>query len=98
MPSVYKNLVIFPGVGAVDQTMDSAIWINQLVLLVFIHWIVIYPVDSANHRLSNWGLKWTYDEAFEQLFDPGRGAFEQKISKNSNARGGGGGGNVKASL
>ena len=25
--------------------------------------------------------------AFEQLFGPGRGAFEQKVSKNSNARG-----------
>ena len=58
MHSVYKNLVIFPGVGAFDH------------------------------------LKLTYDEAFEQLFGPGRGAFEQKISKNSNARGlpvGGGG-------
>ena len=51
MHSVYKNLVIFPGVGAFDH------------------------------------LKWTYDEAFEQLFGPGRGEFEQKISKNSNARG-----------
>ena len=27
-----------------------------LVLLVFIRWIVIYPVDSAIHRLNNWGL------------------------------------------
>ena len=26
-------------------------------------------------------------EAFEQLFGPGRGEFEQKFSKNSNARG-----------
>ena len=31
-------------------------WITQLVLLVFIRWIVIYPVDSAIHRLNNWGL------------------------------------------
>ena len=31
-------------------------WITQLVLLVFIHWIVIYPVDSPIHRLNNWGL------------------------------------------
>ena len=54
MHSVYKNLVIFPGLGAFDH------------------------------------LKWTYDKAFEQLFGPGRGgggAFEPKISKNSNARG-----------
>ena len=48
MHSVYKNLVIFPGVGAFDH------------------------------------LKWTYDEAFKQLFDTGwggGGAFEQKILK-----------------
>ena len=25
--------------------------------------------------------KWTYDEAFEQLFGPGRGAFKQRNSK-----------------
>ena len=45
MHSVYKNLVIFLGVGAFDH------------------------------------LKWTCDEAFEQLSGPGRGAFEQEISK-----------------
>ena len=40
----------------VVQTLDSAIhWITQLVLPVFIRWIVIYPVDSAIHRLNNWG-------------------------------------------
>ena len=33
-------------------------------------------------------LEWTYDGAFEQLFGLGRGEFEQKFSKNSNARGG----------
>ena len=37
--------------------------------------------------------------AFEQLFGPGRGEFEQKFSNNSNARGlpagGGGGGMLK---
>ena len=25
-------------------------------MLVFIRWIVIYPLDSAIHRLNNWGL------------------------------------------
>ena len=39
-------------------------------------------------------LEWTYDGAFEQLFGLGRGEFEQKFTKNSNAwgvaRGGGG--------
>ena len=32
-------------------------------------------------------LEWTYNGAFEQLFVLGRGEFEQKFSKNSNARG-----------
>ena len=46
-------IVLAPAV----QTLDSAIHrITQLVLLVFIRWIVIYPVDSAIYRLNNWGL------------------------------------------
>ena len=36
-------------------------------------------------------LEWTYDEAFEQLFGLRSKEFEQKLSKNSNASGGGGG-------
>ena len=41
-------------------------------------------------------LEWTYDGAVEQLFGLGRGEFEQKFSKNSNARGlPGGGGMLK---
>ena len=32
-------------------------------------------------------LEWTCNGAFEQLFGLGRGEFEQKFSKNSNARG-----------
>ena len=44
--------------------------------------LVIFPgVGAFDH------LKWTYDEAFEQLSGPGRRAFEPKICKNSNARG-----------
>ena len=31
-------------------------WILQLVSLLLIQWIVIYPVNSAIHRLNNWGL------------------------------------------
>ena len=27
----------------------------QLVSLILIHWIVIYPVDSPIQRLNNWG-------------------------------------------
>ena len=40
------------------QKVDSAIqWIVQLVSLILIHWIVIYPMDSAIQRLNNWGLE-----------------------------------------
>ena len=34
--------------------LDSAI---ILVFLIFIHWMVIYPVDDAIHRLNIRGLK-----------------------------------------
>jgi len=41
----------------VVQKLDSAIqWIMQLVSLTFIHWIVIYPVDSAIQLLKNWDM------------------------------------------
>ena len=61
-------------------------------MLTIVHLIAIYPVNSVIQSLKNWGQKWTYDGAFEQLFGPGRwgggvGGFEENISKNSNARG-----------
>ena len=31
-------------------------WIEQLVALILIHWIVIYPMDNAIQLLNNWGL------------------------------------------
>ena len=43
-------------------------------------------------------LEWTYDGAFEQLFDLGRGEFEQTFSTNSNARGVARGGDFEASI
>ena len=30
-------------------------WTAQLVSLILIHWIVIYPLDSAIQLLNNWG-------------------------------------------
>ena len=40
----------------VVQTVDSAIhWITQLVSIILIRWIAIYPVDSAIQFLNNWG-------------------------------------------
>ena len=50
--------------GPVVRRVDSAIhrinlylyvWIAQLVSLILIHWIAIYPMDSAVQLLSNWG-------------------------------------------
>ena len=45
----------------VVQTLDSAIhviitiqWISITKINCVIHWIVIYPVDSAIHLLNNW--------------------------------------------
>ena len=32
----------------------------QLVSLILIHWIVIYPVDSAIQRLNNWSQGGNY--------------------------------------
>ena len=43
-------------------------------------------------------LEMTYDVAFEQFFGLGRGEFEQKISKDSNARRVARGGDVEASI
>ena len=41
------SAVGFLNQAAVVQRVDSAIhWISQLVFLVFIRWIAIYPVDS----------------------------------------------------
>ena len=34
-------------------------WIVQLVFLILIHWIVIYPMDSAIQLLNNWGQKFS---------------------------------------
>ena len=40
------------------QKVDSAIqWIVQLVSLILIYWIKIYPMDSGIQLLNNWGLE-----------------------------------------
>ena len=51
----------------VVQTLDSAIHrikiypvVTQLVSLILIHWIVIYPVDSAIQRLNNRGQMFVF--------------------------------------
>ena len=49
--------------------MDSAThriiwWIAQLVFVILIHWIEIYPVDSALQRLNNRGLFYCTHSAY----------------------------------
>ena len=63
LKSVIRSLLLPTGkpswknaepLGPVVQKVDNSIhWLAQLVLLLFIHWIAIYPVDSAIHRLKN---------------------------------------------
>ena len=44
--------------AAVVQTLVSAIqWIRQLVSLILIHWMVIYPMDNAIQSLNNWAQR-----------------------------------------
>ena len=58
--SIYQiRLQLFKRWIALSTGKITIHWITQLVLLVFIRWIVIYPVDSAIHRLNNWGLNVT---------------------------------------
>jgi len=45
--------VLAPVVQKLDKAIHGIAW---FVLLLFIHWIVIYPVDSVIQPLNNWGL------------------------------------------
>ena len=47
---------LFKSWTALSTGKISIHWITQLVSLILIYWIVIYPVDSAIQRLNNWGL------------------------------------------
>ena len=64
---------------------------NHLYYLnhVYIHsfWSIIKTTEKFPGVGAFDHLEWTYDGAYEQLFGLGRGEFEQKFSKNSNARG-----------
>ena len=59
----------------VVQNVDKAIrWLNLYVVenaisfpITLIHWIVIYPVDSAIHRLNNRSLVGEREFFFSQL-------------------------------
>ena len=55
------------------QTLDSAIQrISIRETNYAIHWIVIYPVDSAIQRLNNWGQ---VDSAIQLLNNLGHDIF-----------------------
>ena len=42
-------------------------WITQLVLLMLIYWIAIYPVDSAIHLWNNRGQQISSLDCFRLL-------------------------------
>jgi len=58
-PQLFKDVITNAIHQApVVQRLDNAISFQQIVwfvLLTFIHWIVIYPVDRVIQPLSNWG-------------------------------------------
>ena len=61
--------------------MDSAIhWITQLILLVFIRWIVIYPVDSVIHLGHGVGIL-TFSEKMSQIPHPPNQHIWPNVSK-----------------
>jgi len=49
-PQLFKSWI------ALSTGEISIQWITQLVSLTLIHWIVIYPMDSAIQLLNKWGL------------------------------------------
>ena len=51
LPRLFKRWI------ALSTGEKSIQWTVQLVCLILIRWIVIYPVDSAIQRLNNWGQK-----------------------------------------
>ena len=54
MSCLVNEANLAPTVQKVDSTIQ---WIIQLVYLILIYWIKIYPMDSAIQRLNNWGLE-----------------------------------------
>ena len=54
--STYINLV--DTIKTINRQLAPVVQkvVTQLVSLTLIPWIVIYPMDSAIHRLNNWGL------------------------------------------
>ena len=46
--------------NAIQQIKISIQWIAQLISLILIGWIVIYPMDSTIHLLNNWSLSYEF--------------------------------------
>ena len=86
-----------------DVWLDVFIWIWWHVrMLSIISHVYNYTASEAQYKLlKSWKSNLVIFlgvGAFEQLFGPGRWGFEEKFSKNSNARGiAQGGGDVEAS-
>ena len=64
-PQLFKRWI------ALSTGQKSNQWITQLVSQILIHWIVIYPVDSAIQRLRNRGQEWE-EKVSHQLRGAGR--------------------------
>ena len=47
------EIILAPVVKKVDKAIH---WINHYPLDIAIGFAITYPVDSAIHRLNNWGL------------------------------------------
>ena len=58
-PKLFKRQI------ALTTIQISIQWIAQLVSLIFIQWMVIYPMDSSIQLLKNWGLEFTYPFSFD---------------------------------
>ena len=54
MSCLVNEANLAPTVQKVDSTIQ---WIIQLVYLILIYWIKIYPMDSAIQLLNNWVLE-----------------------------------------
>ena len=55
----FPNLIMYLAIEKLDSAIHQIIsihWIAQLAPLIFTHWVVIYPVDSAIQVLNNGGL------------------------------------------
>ena len=91
---LHKLCSIFEGI---QEPFVLSLTCKSLLNHVYIHsfWSIIEATGKFPRSGGIWSPGMDLDNgAFEQLFGLGRGEFEQKFSKNSNARGWPGGGGM----